>query len=294
MKRVARLMLVVLAVWPALAQAQPTAIANGPSSFAVPGATPDGSAVRVWSYRPPGLMPDDPIVIVMHGVLRNGRTYRDNWVEAGRVHRLLVLVPEMTQKQFPGNAGYSLGNMTNRTGKALPAEMWAWQTIEKVFDRARIATGSRRERYALFGHSAGAQFVHRLVMFAERPRVEVAISANAGWYAMPTLTERYPYGLRDGPVDAGRVRAGFARPLVVLLGSEDTDPDDDNLRRTTAAMRQGVNRLERGQRFFELAKAEAKAAGSTFAWRLDLVPGADHDNQRMIGSALEWISGRKR
>lgn len=291
----ARLLIALLLAWlhAVDSAAQTTAIPTGAARFSVSAAAPDGSPLTVWTYRPDLLRADDPIVIVMHGVLRNARVYRDNWAELARVHRLLVLVPEMTQRQFPGNAGYSLGNMVDRKGQAQPAERWAWSVIEAVFDAARVAVGSTRQTYVLFGHSAGAQFVHRLAMFADNPRFEVAISANAGWYTMPTLGQRFPYGLRGAPADPAAVRAAFARRLVVLLGDKDTDPADGNLRRTPAAARQGANRLERGQRFFETAEAAAKLAGGGFAWRLEMVPGVDHDNDAMARAAIEWVLGRK-
>lgn len=274
--------------------AQSINIPMGAGSFSVPAAAPDGSALKVWTYRPRDLRPDDRIVVVMHGVKRNARTYRDGWIGTARAHRLLVLAPEMTQRQFPGNAGYSQGNMVDRKGQPQPPERLAWHAIELVFDAARTATGSSRQTYALYGHSAGAQFVHRFVMFADKSRVDIAISANAGWYTMPVVTERFPYGLGAAPVDAASVRARFAVPLVVLLGGDDTDPEDANLRRTPAALRQGENRLARGHHFFRTAEAEAKASGLPFAWTLEVVPGVDHDSRRMMAAAVAWILGQRR
>ena len=53
----------------------------------------------------------------------------------------------------------------------------------------------------MFGHSAGAQFVHRFVMFAPGPNLRTAISANAGWYTTLEENVAFPYGLKDAPVD---------------------------------------------------------------------------------------------
>ena len=49
----------------------------------------------------------------------------------------------------------------------------------------------------LFGHSAGGQFVHRMLSFGFRDRVAVAVSANAGTYAMPDLSTPWPFGLGE-------------------------------------------------------------------------------------------------
>lgn len=289
--RAALLAVAVLSAEPAWAQG---GVPVGAGRFSVAGAAPDGSAIRVWSYRPADFAANDRIVIVMHGVLRNADRYRDTWIAAAKANRLLVLAPEMSKAQFPGAAGYNLGNMVSRDGDPLPPERWAWAVVEKVFDAARAATGSQRQSYALYGHSAGAQFVHRLVLFAEDARFDVAISANAGWYTMPTTRERYPYGLDRAPVDPSRVRRALARPLVVLLGGDDVDPEDENLRRTAAALRQGQNRLERGQSFMRSAREEADKTGSLFSWRLDIVPDVDHDNKAMVSAAVRWVLAPQR
>lgn len=280
------LVYVVMAVAPAWGQG---GVPAGAGRFSVPGAAPDGTPVRVWSYRPANFGPTDRIVIVMHGVLRNADRYRDTWIAAAKSNRLLVLAPEMSKAQFPAAAGYNLGNMVDRDGDPLPPERWAWGVVEKVFDAARQATGSQRQSYALYGHSAGAQFVHRLVLFSEDARFDVAISANAGWYTLPTAQERFPYGLDRAPADPARVRHALARPLVVMLGGDDTDSEDENLRQTKAALRQGQNRLERGQTFMRVAKSEAERTGSLFAWRLDIVPDVDHDAKAMVSAALRWV-----
>ena len=80
-----------------------------------------------------------------------------------------------------------------------------------------------RQRYGLFGHSAGGQFVHRMVSFGFRDRVAVAVSANAGTYAMPDLSTPWPFGLgqTDVRTDALRVLLGF--PVTVMAGSADVE-----------------------------------------------------------------------
>ena len=92
------------------------------------------------------------------------------------------------------------------------------KSIEDIFDAVRNANGFSRARYDIYGHSAGAQFLHRLVLFKPAARYRVAVAANAGWYAMPDFAVSYPYGLgASGLSPAGLARA-FGRHLVLLLG----------------------------------------------------------------------------
>ena len=64
-----------------------------------------------------------------------------------------------------------------------------------------------QDRYGLFGHSAGGQFVHRMLSFGFRDRVAVAISSNAGTYAMSNLVTPWPFGLGQTVVDDDALRA---------------------------------------------------------------------------------------
>lgn len=285
-------LVIACTVWVSAATAQALHIPEGSATIEVAGAGPDGSAMTVWTYRPAGLEPSDRIVLVMHGVLRNADVYRDNWIELAQAHRFLVVVPEMSRSQFPGDAGYNFGNMVDRAGTPRPPSQWAWASMEKVFDAVKAGTGSTRDTYSIFGHSAGAQFVHRLVMFAENPRIDAAIAANAGWYTLPVSTESFPYGLKNGPIDAARVKANFAKPLIILLGDRDIDPKHPNLRRDEGSDRQGVNRFERGHTMLRVAAAEAKRIGAPFNWKLEIVPGVAHDNAGMASAAVRWLVGQ--
>ena len=77
-----------------------------------------------------------------------------------------------------------------------------------------------------------------------------AYAANAGWYLMPEANVNYPYGLHNAHANAMTSCLGYSRKVTVLIGEVDTDPNHSQLRRTKDAMRQGVNRFERGSTFF--------------------------------------------
>ena len=51
-------------------------------------------------------------------------------------------------------------------------------------------------------------------------------------------------------VDEAGLKAMLQRPLVVLLGTADTDPNHPELRRTPEAMVQGPHRFARGNFFY--------------------------------------------
>lgn len=241
-----------------------------------------GPVLAIHGVEPLGAADDAPVVIVMHGVRRNAGEYRDNWIDLAEDYGLRVYAPEFDQARFPGPEGYNLGGA--QTGNAS-----AFDAIEPLFRSIQAERGSRAETYYLFGHSAGAQFVHRAICFSDMPGLALAISANAGWYTLPDTGQAWPYGMQDAPEGACEIEDWLAASLLVMLGTQDTDPNDPSLRKAPEAMEQGQNRLERGMNFFETARNAARSSGSEFAWRIGFVEGVAHDNAGMAIAAAPVI-----
>lgn len=264
---------------------EPPLIAPGCGSFRF--ADDRGSAGRppltVWYHRPPGLSDTAPIVFVMHGVKRDADYYRDNWMAAAERFGFLLLCPEFTKVDYPSRTAYQLGNLVDGAGGPLPKAGWTFGVIERLFDFVRETTGNASERYHIYGHSAGGQFVHRLALFLPEARYATAVAANTGWYTMPTLGgRRFPYGLKGSPSTPETLGRAFGNRLVLLLGEQDTDAEDPFLRQSKGARRQGKNRFERGQAFYRTARNEAARLGVTLNWTLETVPGAAHFDQLMM------------
>ena len=55
------------------------------------------------------------------------------------------------------------------------------RAIEPLFDDVRKRFGTQVTRYSLYGHSAGAQFVHRYVLFMPEARLDKAVAAELGY-----------------------------------------------------------------------------------------------------------------
>lgn len=253
----------------------------------------DGPDLPVYYQLPDQVTPDTPVVFVMHGVKRDADRYRDEWADLARQHGFIVIVPEFGQTDFPGSRGYNTGYFTAEDGTPRPRAQWSFAAIEPLFDEVRQRFGTRAARYTIYGHSAGAQFVHRYVMFMPEARIDQAIAANAGWYTMPDPAMAFPYGLEATPVDTGALRAALGKPMMVMLGTADTDLNDPNLRKTPEANAQGLHRFARGQEFFAQGQSRAEALGAPFGWRLVTVPDVGHKNGEMAKVAAQAIAGRE-
>jgi len=267
---------------------------NGAGSFILSeatGATDDG--LRVFYYRPAGWTPEKSIVIALHGVQRNAEKYCAGWQEDAAKYNLLVICPEFTEKKYPGAHYYNEGNVMDHDGTARqlqPREKWTFSVIEHVFNEVRFRAGATSNTFTLFGHSAGAQFVHRYLLFSPEPKADGIIVANAGWYTMPDSNINFPYGIKNTPVSETDLARAFAAKVTVLLGERDIDANSKILRHDRRADAQGWNRLERGYNFFNRAKEQAAKLGVPFNWNLVTVPGVGHDDTGMAAAAAKLIA----
>lgn len=250
-----------------------------------------GPAFPVWYFRPAGVAADAPILFVVHGRGRDADRYIADWVDLATENGFVVVVPEFTNEAFPGTR-FNHGGFADDQGRPLPRDRWSYSTIEPVFDAIVEREGLTTGRYILFGHSAGAQFVHRFVLTGGEPRLDRAISANAGSYAFTTDQVAWPFGVGGLPPGGWNAGQAYAQPMVVLLGTADNDPDYPSLPREPQAMAQGPHRLERGQRFYRIARADAVAQHAQFNWQCAFVPGVGHDNAGMAPYAMALITGR--
>jgi hypothetical protein len=250
----------------------------------------DGNRLDALTYRSSAFDPvHGPVWFVMHGASRDAERYIRAAAPVAERHQALAIVIHFSQAAYPNSSDYTLGIGTSR-GWRPPADM-LYAEVERVFDLVRGSLGGRQAGYYVFGHSAGAQFTHRLLTFLPAPRVLSAVAANAGWYTLPTDADPrlhvMPYGLHDGPVAPRQLTRFFGTRFTVLLGEADTATaaEDDLVRGTPEAEAQGRNRLERGRHYFAVGRAQAAALGAPFQWRLEVAPRAGHDAARVIASA---------
>ena len=152
---------------------------------------------------------------------RNGRDYRDYWLDLVDEAGILAISIEFPEPSFPEYLWYHFGNLHAKDGTPNPREAWTFGIDGRLFEELRAQGVTTLEGYGLFGHSAGGQFVHRMLSFGFRDRVVIAVSANAGTYAMPDLATPWPFGLGNTDVDTEALRALLAFPITVMAGTED-------------------------------------------------------------------------
>ena len=252
-----------------------------------------GRPIEVNVYRPASHGPDDPVVIVHHGMLRNGDEYRDFWIPAAEKHRILVAAPTFSDAAFQGPESYNNGLVIGNGGSVSPVEKWLYAVPARVFTALQKGGATRRPKARLFGHSAGGQFAHRMLATQDHGSFEAVVAGNPGWYTLPTLERSFPEGLGGLGLDEASMARWFAYPMHIFAGDQDISTDDPNLPAQAEALRQGPHRYARAQFIYDFARREAERLGLPFHWKLIRVEGVGHDGAAMSRAvAAYWFEGR--
>ncbi len=267
-----------------------TSPGQGVFTFRAPGALHD-HPVQVW-YRMPRHPSTAQVLVVMPGQQRDARRYRSEWTGPLSGKNVILLVPQFAEDEFSGPEAYNQGNMIDQHGNDIDPSMWSFRIVEALFRFVAARTHNDASGYLLFGHSAGAQFVHRMIEFEPANHVRRAVAANAGWYTVVDDHVDFPYGLDHAPRSEQEMRAAFRSDLVVLLGADDIDPHDSSLRRDDQSDEQGVTRLERGFNFYLTARQAADEHDLPFRWRLQVTPGIAHSDGDIAPVAARLLLGR--
>ncbi|KRE20564.1 hydrolase [Bosea sp. Root483D1] len=244
--------------------------------------------LEVNFYRPARHRPEDEVVFVQHGMLRNGDDYRDFWIDAAEKHNLLIVAPTFGNEHFPQAEGYNNGLLLSEDGAVAAKADWLYAVPARVLAALRKAGVTTRDKVKLFGHSAGGQFVHRLLATQSETPFETAFAANSGWYTLPTLERRFPEGLGGLGLGDTELARWLAWPMVIFAGDQDIVTSDPNLPAQAEALAQGPMRYARAHFMLDFAKAEAARLGLACNWSLITVPGIGHDGAAMSRAAASW------
>ncbi|MEO1652776.1 MAG: hypothetical protein AAFU64_04450, partial [Bacteroidota bacterium] len=245
------------------------------------------------------------------GAGRNAISYREDWIETSEKKDVLVLSLEFKKQDYPFEA-YHLGGVIKyhnleQQGKRMVGsnqfyldergleyqtnpdkKKWIFSDFDRVFTLVREKTNSKQVGYDIFGHSAGGQILHRLVLLYPETQAQRIIAANSGFFTLPDTSQVYPFGLKGIPLDSRQWRRAFQKQLIVMAGDKDNGEEKGGtLLRSTSADRQGLHRLARARFFYDFARKMRQEAD--FAWEYLEVPGVGHEHEKMAQAAAEYL-----
>ncbi len=250
--------------------------------------------LRVYYHVPNEINSNTRMLFVFHGAGRNASDYRDALINPSNLQNFIVIAPEFSAENFSGGNGYNLGNVFQNGDNPSPETLnnesdWAFSIIEPMFDTIRLQLNYQSNTYDLYGHSAGGQFVHRLLMFKPGVRADKIVASASGWYTTVNNAVSFPHGFRNSPLENLSLQGLFSRKIHIQVGANDDNPNDAGLRRDAQTDIQGNNRRARAIYFFNDAQNRANSLQIPFAWSFREIPNANHDFETASIQAAQFL-----
>lgn len=271
---------------------------------------------RPLDRRPRG---DGPLLVVVHGALRDSDRYLAHTRQAARLSRSdpLIVAPQF------------LADVDARAAAGVPDDALYWEVegwkggypavgssavssfsaMDGLLDQLTAGlSGGRDPAVVMFGNSAGGQFVNRYAAVGRGPDLLAGrglavrfIISNPSTYLYfdrerpvavrdSATVNRWRYGFDHAPryVDTGprqSLERYLARDVTIVLGALDNDRASRLLEVSPPAMAQGANRLDRGRRYHRHVRALASAAGRPTRHRLIQLTGVGHAAGDVLAAA---------
>ena len=241
----------------------------------------------VFYHMPSETDNDTKILFVIHGNSRNADNYLKTWVDLAENKNIAIFAPHFKRTSF---ISFNTLQMSTSSGRIrTDTNLYLHNSIDDLFKFIKSKFTLSQEFYDIYGHSAGAQFVHRYLLMSDNPKVNIAIAANAGWYTFLDGSN-FPYGLSNPPINLNstNIREFLKKDFHVLIGSADTDITS-SVNQSKGANNQGLNRFQRASNFFNYTERIVEQNNLEFNWSFQIVKGVDHSNPKMSRAAAEIL-----
>lgn len=226
------------------------------------------------------------VLFIIHGNSRDVKKYLNLWLEDAKDKNVILVAPHFTKENYPNfgtlQIAKSSGKILNDQSNNLT------NSISSFFTYFKSKYNLESSTYRIFGFSAGSQFVHRYLMYGKDTRTEKAVLGSAGWYTFLN-EEKYPYGTKNMPIEKDRYEWFLSRRVLFILGNKDNDPNHPTLNLSKGAKKQGNNRYERGQNYFDNLLNFSQKNKIPFRWRYKVVPSLDHNTEMLSKNAIPFL-----
>ena len=238
----------------------------------------------VFYHLPKTIDNDTKVLFVVHGNTRNADDYLNSWIRLTKDKNIAIFAPHFKRSSF---ISFNTLQMSTSSGKIrTDTDLYLHNSIDTLFKYIKAKFKLNDKLYDIYGHSAGAQFVHRYLLMSDNPSVNKAVAANAGWYTFLNGAD-FPYGVKNPPISLtdSNVKKFLSTNLYILIGTNDIDIAS-SINKSKGAQKQGINRLQRAKNFFTYTESIVEQNNLEFKWKYQAVPGAPHSNKVMSKAAV--------
>jgi pimeloyl-ACP methyl ester carboxylesterase len=205
------------------------------------------------------------LLVSVHGTDGTPEAYLEMCTEDAERHGLVVLAPWFDYPTFPNYDTLNLELGATRSDLRL------LEIIEEVSTFIPVRT----DRFLLFGHSRGGQFVQRFVR-AQPHRIQKAAACGSGSYVRPGARLLFPDGESPNPFAPDIQDPGFdsfvQAPLAIVVGTEELQ-----------------RRLDEAERFAGEVRSYAEEREIPCTIGFLSVPGGGHSGRKNYPTAARFL-----
>ena len=243
----------------------------------------DKPDIEVFYSLPEEVNDETMVLFIIHGASRTAEGYLEDFLPQIQEKNLIAVAPKFSKESYPH---YAFLNRSAIDGKRLPEGTPDLDNaLGNIFEVFSSKHNIRNDKYRIYGHSGGAQFVQRYLLLSSDSRIDKAVLANAGFYTFMNKN-LYPYGLRGINLNDEEIKRVLRTKVALYVGENDTESNFKDLK---GARAQGKNRLVRGETFFLNLVSYAEEVEMPLRWQYQIIKNVGHDNAGMASAAAYFI-----
>ena len=248
----------------------------------------NNSDVELFYTLPEEINNQTQVLFIIHGGARDSEKYLDIWKKFTEHKNIILVAPEFKRADYEDYEYLNISDDYGVLNKNLNEHLHNSLSIFFSFFKSKY--NLEIDTYKLYGHSGGAQFVHRLLLFSDYDNVSSAVIASAGSYTFLN-NENYPYGLKESNhLSDKKIKRYLSQRVTFLIGNQDIKKFESSKKNNTQGKAiQGNNRFEVGINYFNNLITVSERQKIPLRWKFQIAKGVAHDNEKMSLLASEIL-----
>jgi len=240
----------------------------------------NNSDVELFYTLPEEINNQTQVLFIVHGGARDSEKYLDIWKKFTEHKNIILVAPEFKRADYEDYEYLNISDDYGVLNKNLNEHLHNSLSIFFSFFKSKY--NLEIDTYKLYGHSGGAQFVHRLLLFSDYDNVSSAVIAGARSYTFLN-NENYPYGLKESNhLSDKKIKRYLSQRVTFLIGNQDIKKFESSKKNNIQAKAmQGNNRFEVGINYFNNLITVSERQKIPLRWKFQIAKGVAHDNEKM-------------